>query len=145
MAPDAIAVEGIEVTVQSSTWYRQMDGLRARMQQGLRGDFVTSAQIEARGYPPVEEAIRGLAGVRVIHSGPHDYDIRFRNCEQQPVVYIDGVQVNQPEAREPLRELRMVHSMDIEALEVYRGAASVPAEFSGPDAMCGALIIWTRR
>jgi hypothetical protein len=145
MAPEAIPLEGIEVSVRSSTWYRQMDGLRVRMQMGLRGDFVTATEIEARGYPPVEETIRQLPGVRLIKANAFEYDIRFRNCEQQPVVYVDGVQVNQPEDREPLRELKMIHSMDIQAVEVYRGAASVPPEFAGPDAMCGALIIWTKR
>ena len=80
-----------------------------------------------------------------IKTGAFDFDIRFRNCEQQPVLYIDGVQVNQPEDGEPLRELKLIPAMDIEAVEVYRGAASVPPEFSGPDAMCGALVVWTRR
>lgn len=145
MAADAIPLEGIEVSVRSRTWYSQMEGLRVRMQTGLRGDFVTATEIEARGYPPVEETIRELPGVRIIKASAFDYDIRFRNCEQQPVVFVDGIQTNQPEDGEPLRILKMIHSMDILAVEVYRGAASVPAEFAGPDAMCGALVIWTKR
>lgn len=145
LAPDAIPLQGVEVSVRSSTWYRQMDGLRVRMQLGLRGDFITAQHMEARGFPPVAEALRELPGVRLIRADPHAWDVRFRNCEQQPVLYIDGIQVNQPESGEPLRELVMVHGMDVEAIEVYRGAASVPAEFSGPDAMCGAIVIWTRR
>jgi outer membrane cobalamin receptor len=145
MTPDAIPMEGIEVSVRSRTWYRQMDGLRVRMQTGLRGNFITADEIEARGYPPVEETIRSLPGVRIIKAGPFEYDVRFRACEQAPVVFVDGIQVNQPEDGEPLRELKMIHSMDIQAVEIYRGAASVPAEFAGPDAMCGALVIWTKR
>lgn len=145
MAADAIPLEGIQVSVRSQTWFSQMEGLRVRMQTGLRGDFVTASEIEARGYPPVEETIRQLPGVRILKASAFDYDIRFRDCEQQPVVFVDGIQTNQPEDGEPLRILKMVHSMDILAVEVYRGAASVPAEFAGPDAMCGALVIWTKR
>jgi outer membrane cobalamin receptor len=33
---------------------------------------------------------------------------------------------------------------DIEAVEIYRGA-TVPGEFGGGDAACGALVVWTRR
>lgn len=36
-------------------------------------------------------------------------------------------------------------AMDIEAVEIYRGAGSVPGEFGGGDAACGAVVIWTRR
>ena len=145
MSPDAIPIEGVEVTARSQTWFRQMDGMRLRMRQGIRGDFVTAAQLESRGYPPVQEAIRALPSVQVIQRGPHGVDLRFRSCEMQPVVFVDGIQVNEPEDGEPLWILRELPGMDVEAIEVYRGPGSVPAEFSGPDAMCGALIIWTKR
>lgn len=145
MAAEAIALEGVEVQVRSQTWYRQMDGMRLRMQQGLRGDFLTRSDFDARGNPPVGEAIRGLAGVQVFQRGPFSFDVRFRLCEYQPVLFIDGVQVNQPELQQPLDELQLINGMDVEAVEVYRGAASVPPEFAGPDAMCGAIVVWTRR
>jgi hypothetical protein len=32
---------------------------------------------------------------------------------------------------------------DVYGIEVYRGAAEMPAEFTG-DGMCGAIIIWTK-
>ena len=34
--------------------------------------------------------------------------------------------------------------VEIEGLEVYTGAASLPAEFSGYDARCGAVVITTK-
>ncbi|RMH14199.1 MAG: hypothetical protein D6701_11515, partial [Gemmatimonadetes bacterium] len=42
-------------------------------------------------------------------------------------------------------DLDLIRPEDIEAIEVYRGASEVPAEFGGSDAGCGAIVIWTRR
>ena len=33
----------------------------------------------------------------------------------------------------------------IEGIEVYKGTSDVPAEFWTPDAMCGTVVIWSRR
>ena len=37
-----------------------------------------------------------------------------------------------------------VRPEDVEGLEIYRGAASLPPEFNKGSAMCGAVVIWTR-
>jgi hypothetical protein len=56
-------------------------------------------------------------------------------------VYIDGVMQSFDEAI----SLDQTVPMDwIEAIEVYRRAAEVPAEFLGR-ATCGVVAIWTRR
>ncbi|MBT8336637.1 MAG: TonB-dependent receptor [Gemmatimonadetes bacterium] len=145
LAPEAIALEGIEVTSRTPSWYRQMEGLQFRMSRGLGGTFVLDTQIEARGYPPVAELLRELPGTRIRKVNRFDYTVNFRRCELPPVLYIDGVQVNQPEEGAALPELAMVPAMDIQAIEVYRGAGTLPPEFAGPDAMCGAIVIWTKR
>jgi hypothetical protein len=33
----------------------------------------------------------------------------------------------------------------IEGIELYRGTATIPAEFLTPQARCGVVAIWTRR
>ena len=33
---------------------------------------------------------------------------------------------------------------EVAAVEVYKGAASLPAEFAGSDSRCGAIVVWTR-
>ena len=33
---------------------------------------------------------------------------------------------------------------DVAAVEVYKGAATLPAEFAGSDARCGAIVVWTK-
>jgi hypothetical protein len=34
---------------------------------------------------------------------------------------------------------------ELEAIEVYSGAASTPAEFNSAGAACGTIVMWTRR
>jgi Carboxypeptidase regulatory-like domain/TonB-dependent Receptor Plug Domain len=145
MRPEAIGIEGIEVTARSRNWFRKMDGLRFRMSRGLGGDFVLAEQFEQRGYPSVVQTLRDMPGVDISKADPFNYDVRFRNCELPPVLYIDGIQVNKPERQEPLSDLTTLSTVDVQAVEVYRGAGSLPAEFAGPDAMCGAIVVWTKR
>lgn len=145
LSPEAIALEGIEVTARSTNWFREMQGLKMRMNANVGGTFVLDTDFERRGYPPVSEMLRGLAGVRLRKAGRFGYDIRFRNCTMAPVVWVDGVQVNEPEEGGGIDVLNQISGVDVQAVELYRGAATVPPEFSGPDAMCGALVIWTKR
>jgi hypothetical protein len=145
LSPEAIALEGIEVTARSTNWFREMQGLKMRMNANVGGTFVLDTDFERRGYPPVAEMLRGLAGVRLRKAGRFGYDIRFRNCSMAPVVWVDGVQVNEPEEGGGIDVLNFMSGVDVQAVELYRGAATVPPEFSGPDAMCGALVIWTKR
>ena len=65
-----------------------------------------------------------------------------------PAVYVDGSSWSRPKAggigHDPV-DFSQFYTMDIEALEIYKGAGSVPGEFGGGDAACGAIIVWTRR
>jgi hypothetical protein len=59
-------------------------------------------------------------------------------CPMQ--VFIDG-QIS----RGNLFGVNVMPAQDVEAIEVYRGLAEVPMEFSGEHARCGVVAIWTRR
>jgi len=148
LSPDPIEVEGIEVRVTSSDWFRKMDGLRWRMERGLSGNYVLADHLETRGYPPLADALREVSGVSVQGTG-FRRRITIDRCSgsanrREPVIYLDGVKVHKPGSG-PMYILQEVASMDVEAIEVYKGPASVPGEFSGTDAQCGAIVIWTKR
>jgi len=38
-----------------------------------------------------------------------------------------------------------VSAADVEAIEIFKGLASVPAEFLNTQARCGVIAIWTKR
>ena len=50
--------------------------------------------------------------------------------------FLDGVDVT--------NRLVPVLMIEVAAVEVYKGAASLAAGFGGSDARCGAIVIWTR-
>ena len=52
--------------------------------------------------------------------------------------YIDGVLLRSGGLDQYIRPF------EIGAIEVYKGPASLPAEFTGSDARCGAVLVWTR-
>ncbi len=39
---------------------------------------------------------------------------------------------------------QFVRPFEVGGIEVYKGPASLPAEFAGSDARCGAVVVWTR-
>lgn len=52
--------------------------------------------------------------------------------------YIDGVLLRSGGLDQYIRPF------EIGAIEVYKGPASLPADFGGSDARCGAVLVWTR-
>ncbi|HSM04791.1 MAG TPA: carboxypeptidase regulatory-like domain-containing protein [Longimicrobiales bacterium] len=149
LAVEAVELEGLEVSVTSRSWFRQMDALRVRMSGGLGGSYVLADELERRGYPPLAETLREISGVQ-IRRNRFEWTITIPRCvstanNQQPVIYLDGIKVFSPGRDASMEILQTVSSIDVEAVEVYRGAGSVPAEFSGSDAACGVVAIWTKR
>ena len=59
-----------------------------------------------------------------------------------PKLYIDGGVVRGG----TLEALNvMVSAGDLAGVEIYRRPSEIPAEFSGPDAACGVIVLWTKR
>ena len=50
-------------------------------------------------------------------------------------VFLDGI---------PMRGDPGVLMIEVAGVEVYKGPASLPAEFTGSDSRCGAVVIWTK-
>lgn len=40
---------------------------------------------------------------------------------------------------------QFISPVDLEAVEIYRGASQLPGEFGGSNSECGAIVLWTRR
>ena len=127
----------------------------ARRSMG-HGAFITRAEIQKRNPYRMSDMLRMLSGVRVSTNGA-DQDRPVISMGRTPVgtrsfrnvqslagdctvsYYLDGNWVSpgtfHPDDLSP---------GTIEAMEVYRGPAEIPAKFRQRETACGMIVIWTR-
>lgn len=109
----------------------------ARRQRKL-GAFLRWDELERLGYSSVGDALRKVRGVRIKCDQQtfecFAYMSRTPTC--QPTWWIDGVEVRSFHENTPIR--------DVYGIEIYRGAGEVPGEYSGSNAACGVIVVWTK-
>ncbi|WP_420447449.1 carboxypeptidase regulatory-like domain-containing protein [Candidatus Palauibacter sp.] len=94
------------------------------------GTFYTVQDIERRRPLRISQMIEELPSIRMgllnARSG----------CRLS--VYLDNVSVGAKNID------KLVLPIEVAGVEVYRGAASLPAEFGGSDSRCGVAVVWTK-
>ena len=115
----------------------RMSGYYQRRQLGF-GQYIDRDAIERRNTSVMTDLLLGLPGVRVYRTdNPFSSGVAFLRCERIGV-YVDGFRL----WGDPGDNLSLINPADVEAMEIYRGASELPAEFMSDD--CGAIVIWTR-
>lgn len=108
-----------------------------RRQRGM-GAYLRWDELAKKGYSSVGDALHVVRGVHIQCNQEtfecFAYMARTPQC--QPTWWIDGVEVRSFHESTPIR--------DVYGIEVYRGPGEVPAEFSGSDAACGVIVMWTK-
>jgi hypothetical protein len=139
LAEQPIVLAPIEVAVRSITLEQQ--GFYERQERGF-GVFLTRQAWEHRHPMLSSDVLRNVPGVTVARrrGGYGNVVLDRSNCAYRYV--LDGIRVS---------ETFQMDDMPpewIEAIEVYRGAATVPPQFHTPTisarATCGVIVIWTR-
>ncbi|WP_420633284.1 carboxypeptidase-like regulatory domain-containing protein [Candidatus Palauibacter sp.] len=111
------------------------------------GTFFTVADIERRNPLLISHMIAEEAGIRLRNCG-----LRITSCELHSTrlstgfsgtgcpmpIFLDGIRVGTGRVDD------WVRPVEIGGVEVYKGAASLPAEFLDFDSRCGAVAIWTK-
>jgi len=152
----AVAVEPIRVVVEGRRDL-QLDrrGFYDRRSWAERlghGHFMTAEDVERRSPQRLSHLLADFPGTDVTCAGSSIRGCRVRmvrapTCEEADV-YLNGTRVIAGDgsvgagSRLTLDEL--VAPWEVAGLEVYTGAATTPAEFSGSDGQCGAIVIWTK-
>jgi vitamin B12 transporter len=112
-------------------------------QLGASVTVITGEEIDARRYPTVDEALRGVPGVDIRRSGSLGkttaISIRGANANQVQVL-VDGMRVKSPTLGQV--DLSDLSPEMIERIEVIRGPQST---LYGADAMGGVVNVITRR
>jgi hypothetical protein len=121
-----------------------------RREHYIGGIFLTRADIEKRHVMRTSNLFLGLLGVRIVDSSgvrllasARGKSPNFRRGDLAPCYFnvgVDGVVT-------PFgRSVDDIPIHEIDAIEVYAGAASMPRELMAtrPDGWCGLVMIWTR-
>lgn len=147
------------------------DGFFRRKRLGL-GTYLSREQIDRKPAIQTLEYLQGIPGVQVTLGpvGVEELNnIRIARCNgwgSKITVWVDGVrltgspprnvvEVSNPNGapvgiafgksetpREVIEKLNRISPADIEMIEVYRGAGTLPAEFH--DDGCAVIAVWTR-
>ncbi len=142
----AATLDGVSVQEErDSRSKRLLAGFWERRSRGF-GHFVTRDEIDARNPHEFTDIVRTTPGVSIVTINGRQ-SIRFSRSigtrvDCPPQYWIDGMPLQSatPDEFQP---------QDVEALEVYAGAATIPPQFAprmvsfGPKT-CGAIVIWTR-
>jgi hypothetical protein len=108
-----------------------------RRERGL-GAYLRWDEIKKKNFNTVGEAARSIRGVKM-NCVTAEFECYIRmartpNC--RPEWWVDGVNVGSFHESTPIR--------DIYGIEIYRGPGEVPGEFSGSNAGCGVIVLWTK-
>lgn len=129
--PDAV------VTARAERLMSRYLDFEKRRSRGL-GAYFRWDELKNSGYNSVGDALRTVRGVR-IRCNQQTYEcfafmVRAPGC--QPTWFIDGTEVGSFHENTSIR--------DIYGMEVYRGPGEVPGEFTGSNAACGVIVMWTK-
>ena len=138
----ATVIDGM--TVEEATHRRQMlSDFYERSASGF-GHFVTREQIEKRNPMNLSDMMRMIPGARLapVRNGGQA-TLRFsraqgpRDCP--PQYWVDGVKAWN-------LNIDDIVPQDVEGIEVYSGASTVPPQFNTKEGttICGVILIWTR-
>jgi len=147
LSVDPIELEEIRVELRSRAVASMLEGVWFRMNHNrhLGGIFITRNDLDLRGNPPLSSLLQGTPGVKVLKLSPSEFLVGLRGkrlCRGNPTMFLDGIKIS---TNRQTLDLDIVPTMDIEVIEIYKSAASLPGEFGGSDGQCGAIAVWTRR
>lgn len=126
----------------------RMMAFRDRVATNSFGHYVTEAMLAQQRPQHASDVLRGLPGVSVRAANRRIGNIvRLRGCgvagqsaeRGGPLVWLDGVRLVGAEIDE------VTAGMDIAGMEVYNSFAGVPAQYFDRSAVCGTILVWTKR
>lgn len=139
LTPAPIELAGVNATAPRSNL--ALRGFYDRKRSG-NGTFLTSEDIDRMRPRYLSDVLRRVGGVQL--GGSPNGSPRAQIRGQQtisgacPIQYfVDGVMAygyNIDDTRPD----------DVDGIEIYRGAASVPADYKRGTATCGVILLWTR-
>ena len=150
LVPDPIEMEPLVATATRSRRL-EIGGFYERKYWGELvggGKFFTLEDIERRNPLLISHLAADAPGVRLGDCGARRdsckllstrLSVGFGGASCSMKIYIDGVPLPSGAAID-----EYVRPVEVAGVEIYPGAASLPAEFAGSDSRCGVVAVWTR-
>lgn len=132
-----IVLDGVSVRTSGSTLASR--GFYDRQKSGV-GTFITRAEITAMNVRYMSDVLRRTSGFQI---GTAPFGARppasiRGNGTRCPIQYfVDGALTSGFNIDE-------VMARDVEGIEIYRGASTIPPAYNRGTAPCGVILIWTR-
>lgn len=161
-----IALGEVRVTAEARRLVLEETGYYRRRDLGI-GRFVDLQAIEERAPLETTDILRVEPMVRLVPDfagdGGTGTAMVFRGAVRglqpgggrycAPTLVLDGVKVRDSgplagdsvTGRRPIRLNELVYPTEILAMELYPSGAGAPPQWSGLDAGCGVVLIWTKR
>ncbi len=142
LRPEPLVLDSIVVAARRERDARHLTtvGFYERRDQGF-GHFITSDQIEKRAAFEPADLLRTIPGVKT-QKGLLGTQVLFNRGRRDciPAIYLDAARIADSTSIE-----QVVAVEDIAAVELYTRATTVPLQWGGISAGCGAMVIWTRK
>lgn len=149
--PEALELDSLEAVGRREERHLEpaLTGFYARAERKSGGRFILPEDIDRRGVRLASDLLI-TAGLQVygLSPGHGDRGVFVKRTGCAPTVYLDGVPitgVGTVDPKDAFDAVNIIGPLEIEGIEVYSGAASVPAQFSGSNSGCGVVAIWSRR
>lgn len=146
LEPAPVGTEGVVVTVQAQKPHLRAEGYYQRLQRG-HGDFVTPDDIARLTPLRPSDLLRRVPSIRLIRGEEPVIGRSSRSTSLRgpcrPILYVDGVVVRLARPDVPFNSV-IPPPEHIEAIEVYPGGASVPAQWRNTGSACGVIVVWTK-
>lgn len=146
LRPDPVRLEPITVTMARQRRRLEAVGFYRREKLGI-GRHLRSEEIEARAIDRMSDVLRFEPSVRLVPSTkkPGMYLVTFNGMTLgfqpcRPTVVLDGMKVSEHFLLDEL-----VVPSEVSAMELYPRGVGVPVQWSGMDAGCGVILIWTKQ
>jgi len=143
LSPVAMVIDSVAIKAEAPPIEKNFGGFETRKARGF-GTFITREQIEKKNPRVVMNLFRTVSGVKVVRENgvATIVSARLGTTISCPVrYYIDGTYY--PLYGQSVDVL--VEPVDIGAIEVYPGGATIPPQFGGRESGCGVVAIWTRQ
>jgi hypothetical protein len=145
LEPSAFELPPVTVTGYPEAWSRLGD--RERRQRTAIGEFVSADELRGNEFLPLSQIIRrkSFVSMRPTRGGTAAFSFRD-GAPCALALFLDDVYLGpiDPATRAPWN-LDGFPVRGLEFVEVYRGMARVPVQYSTHGTHCGVIVLWSRR